>query len=387
MSGGNWKEMFHACQSGDLELVKYHLKMGVDVNYQHPEYMTSATIESLRFGHLDIINLLLKEGGDLTVTEGFGTTTPLSIARAAKNPTVIELVENNLKQQHPEYYKNVILKILVTGGNRGIGRATAKKLLMEGHDVVIVARDKTQGEAAVSDLKKETGNSKIAFLQGDLSNIESCKNLVEQIKSEHPDIKVLINNAGVFMTDKKLNADGLEISFMVNYLAPYILCKGLKSVLEKNKPARIVNVNSKLYVKGKLDLKATPAGKDFSPMKTYANSKLCNAMFTVDFAKEMEGSGVTINAVHPGVINTGIGDSPKLISQLMKVVKLFWKSPEYGAAAPAWLATGKELDGVNGLYYNEKATMEYAEVVKDEALRNALQQKTEALLEKQKVNI
>ncbi|PCJ21843.1 MAG: hypothetical protein COA96_15240 [SAR86 cluster bacterium] len=109
-----------------------------------------------------------------------------------------------------------------------------------------------------------------------------------------------------------------------------------------------------LYVNDKFDLEKTPTGRDFSSIKTYANSKLCSVMFTLNFATEIEGSGVTINAVHPGVINTGLGDSAKFLSKVMKLVKRFWKSPEYGAEAPAWLAVSSELDGVSGKYYDEK---------------------------------
>ncbi|MFK7981475.1 MAG: hypothetical protein AB8G86_15935, partial [Saprospiraceae bacterium] len=113
-------------------------------------------------------------------------------------------------------------------------------------------------------------------------------------------------------------------------------------------------------------------------------TKLCNTMFTIDYAKTLAGSGVTINAVHPGIINTGLGDSPKLMSKLVKVVKRFWKKPTYGAIAPVWLATSPELEGVNGHFYNEQKIMPYAKNALDESVRLSLQKTTEAILSAEK---
>jgi NAD(P)-dependent dehydrogenase (short-subunit alcohol dehydrogenase family) len=120
-----------------------------------------------------------------------------------------------------------------------------------------------------------------------------------------------------------MNKDQLEVNFMVNYLAPYILCRGLLPILKANGPSMIVNVNAGLYIKGKLDLGKTPTGLGFGAIHSYATTKLCCVLFTIDFAREMADRGVPINAVHPGLINTGLGDSPKLISKLIKFVKRF----------------------------------------------------------------
>lgn len=272
------------------------------------------------------------------------------------------------------------MKVLITGGNRGIGKATAEKLLLDNYEVVITSRDIKKGETAVSELKELTGKASIECIQGDLSDIQSCFALAGKIKTQHPDIQVFISNAGIMQTEKKLNKDGLEMSFMVNYVAPYILCHELLPVLEKNAPARIVNVNSKLYERGSLDMEKTPVGEDFSALKTYAASKLCNALFAIDFAKEIEGQGVTINTVHPGIINTGLGDSKKLISIIFKLIKPFWKKPEYGAIAPVWLATSDELEGVSGKYFEETTEKPFTDYVQDEARRQQLKTFTEELI-------
>lgn len=372
MSGGNWKEMLIATENGDIELVKYHLRMGIDPNYQHPEFLTTPLVEALKNGHLDVAKTLLENGANPLIKEIMSKKSPMSIAQEQKNLTAIRLLNSYLPSQ----------KIVVTGGNRGIGKAIVQQLLAEGHQVVMTVRDKIKGDLVAQELIKATENANISVIQGDLSNIKSCYQLCLQLKQKHPDINVLINNAGIWMTEKELNEDGLEKSFMVNYLAPYILSHELLPILEKNNPARIVNVNAGLYIKGKLDIEKTPQGLDFHSFKTYATTKLCGIMFTIDFAEKIAATGVSINAVHPGVINTGLGDSPKLLSKLVKLVKRFWKSPDYGAQAPVWLAVSDEVAVANGLYYDEKKVMPYIEVVKNATFRRELRLKTELLLNK-----
>lgn len=271
--------------------------------------------------------------------------------------------------------------VLITGGNRGIGKAIAQKLLEQGHHVLITCRDKSTGTQVVQELKDLTNNSAISVAVGDLSSIKSTYKLAKLVKERDPKINVLINNAGVWMTKRELTDDGLERSFMVNYLATFILCKELFPLLKENKPARIVNVNAGLYVKGAFDRAKTPKGLDFHAIKTYANSKLCGVLFAQDFAEEIKGSGVSLNSVHPGVIKTGLGDSPQLLSRLIKFMKRFWKSPEYGAEAPVWLAISEEVEGVSGNYYNEKEIMEYPDRVKDVQLRAYLQDETKKILQ------
>ncbi|MCB0631380.1 MAG: SDR family oxidoreductase [Saprospiraceae bacterium] len=279
------------------------------------------------------------------------------------------------------------MKVLITGGNRGIGKAAAEKLLNQNFEVVITTRDLQKGEAAISELKEKTGKTTIDLIEGDLSDIQSCFSLANRIKEKHQDMDCFISNAGVLLTEKQLNKDGLELNFMVNYIAPYILCRELLPLLKKDKTTRIVNVNSALYTKGKLQLDKTPQGDDFHPIKTYANSKLCNVLFALDFAKEIEGTGITINSVHPGVINTGLGDSKTILSRIIKLIKPLWKKPEYGAIAPVWLAASEELEGVSGKYFNERKEMEYIDYVKDEQLRQQLRDFTEALIKEKMANV
>ncbi|MFK7924177.1 MAG: SDR family NAD(P)-dependent oxidoreductase [Bacteroidia bacterium] len=271
-------------------------------------------------------------------------------------------------------------KILVTGGNRGIGRAIVAGLIAEGHSVVFSVRQQAQGQKCLHELKQEYPQAELDWIKGDFSSIASCYDFVERLQSTHPDINVLINNAGVWMTQKQLNVDGLEMSFMVNYLAPYILSTRLADMLCQNAPARIVNVNAGLYVKGKLYLAKTPYGKDFHKIKTYANTKLCAAMFTLSFAQRLSDLNLIVNAVHPGVINTGLGDFKGLLGLLLRLVKKTWKKAETGALAPIWLATSEEAAGFQGLYFNEMVPMDYNVWALDEKLRDELWQWTKELI-------
>lgn len=242
--------------------------------------------------------------------------------------------------------------IIVTGGNAGIGRATAKLLAADGHHVVIVSRDLAKGEEAANAIRSATGNDAIDVVQGNLSSMAETTALADRLLAAYPRIDVLINNAGVWMTQREINADGLEMTFMVNHVAPYILSLRLLDRLKASTPARIVNVNAGLYMKGEMDLTQLPEGKNFSRLKTYMHSKLCNTLFTIELAKRIEGSGVTVNALHPGVINTNLGASRGPLGMLLGFAKRFWGAPEDGAKPIARLATDPSLETCNGKYYD-----------------------------------
>lgn len=267
-------------------------------------------------------------------------------------------------------------RILVTGGNRGIGKAIVTKLYKEGHALVLHSRSLEQGREAAKEIQVSVSEPsslpEIECIAGDLSDIAVCYQLADEIKSRFPDLQVLINNAGIWKTEKVLNPDGFELSFMVNYLAPAILCIELKELLLKNGPSRIVNVNAGLYLKGKFDTAKTPFGEDFGAFRTYANTKQAGVFFMLDFAEELAGTDLCINAVHPGVIRTRLGDSKHIMSRFVKIFKRFWKSPDHGADAPVWLATAPEMEGVNGKYFDQKKEMALGKVVLNPQLRQDL---------------
>jgi len=247
--------------------------------------------------------------------------------------------------------------VVVTGGNRGVGKAVATELVRRGARVIIVSRDEKNGAEAVRDIARETERDHIELVTGSLNTVEDAHRLAGDLTTRYPAIHVLINNAGVWMSRRTLTDDGIESTFMVNHLGPFILSLRLLPLLRQSAPSRIVNINAGLYIFGKVDLERTPAGLDFSPFRTYADSKLANLLFTVELSRRLEGAGVTVNAVHPGVFRTSLGDSRRFLGAITKVLKLFLKSPEQGAGPSVRLAADPRLSSKTGgffLCYEEK---------------------------------
>jgi NAD(P)-dependent dehydrogenase (short-subunit alcohol dehydrogenase family) len=261
---------------------------------------------------------------------------------------------------------------IITGGNAGIGKATAVELSKLGKHVVIVSRNAEKGGIALEDIKRISNNSDTKLMIGDLSSIDSTKKLASNLLEKFPDISVLINNAAIWPLKPQINTDGFEMTFMVNHIAPFILSNMLLDTLKKNAPSRIINVNARLYDKGKIDLDKTPFGKDFGKLATYMNTKLCNIYFTQKFAEIIQGSGVTINANHPGVIRTNLGVTGGLFGVFLKSVKWFWKTPEEGAKPVVWLATASEVEKVNGQYFELCVQKPYSKNACDHELREKL---------------
>ncbi|MBA9006263.1 SDR family NAD(P)-dependent oxidoreductase [Thermomonospora cellulosilytica] len=237
--------------------------------------------------------------------------------------------------------------IAVTGANRGIGHAVAEALLRQGHEVVLVCRDRERGEAARSRL---AALGSVRLVVGDLSGVRAIRATAEALRDACPRLDVLVHNAGLWPSRRVLNEDGLEQAFVTNHLAPFLLNLELEDLLTAS-AARVVQVSAGLYVKGKADPDRTPTGLDFHPMRTYADTKLCNLMLVPLFAERWQDAGVTINAVHPGVIRTGLGDRRGPLGWLLKAVKLTWKSPRTGAGPVVRLATSAEVAGVTGRYF------------------------------------
>ena len=263
---------------------------------------------------------------------------------------------------------------VVTGGNTGIGKAIVHALAKRQAQVVLVSRDRVKGETAVQEIYQANPSAQIDLVLGDVGTTATTRQLAQDLLARYSNIHVLINNAGVWPTKRLINEDGLEQGFMVNHLAPMMLNQLLLDCLKASAPARILNINAGLYVKGKVDLDKTPYGHDFHSIRTYATTKLCSMLCLPLEAQRLEGSGVTVNAVHPGVIRTNLGVTRGPLGWFMRLVKRSWATPEQGAIAPVWLATAPELVTVNGKYFNEKAEMPLAEVARNPKLAQKLWQ-------------
>ena len=262
--------------------------------------------------------------------------------------------------------------VVITGGNSGIGKEIAIALAKMDLRVVIVSRNPTKGALALQDIQLASENSTVEMIVGDLGNVTTTIELGDTLLKRYPGLSILINNAGIWPTKKEINSDGLEHSFMVNHLAPFILSNILLDNLKLNAPSRIINVNAALHAKGKVDIEKTPYGHDFNPFLSYANTKLCNILFMLEFSRRNADSGITINAIHPGVIKTNLGSTPGLINSILNLIKSFWGTPREGAKPPVWLATAPELEGVSGNYYDLYREIGLMESAKNQSLATQL---------------
>jgi NAD(P)-dependent dehydrogenase (short-subunit alcohol dehydrogenase family) len=246
---------------------------------------------------------------------------------------------------------------LVTGATSGIGRETARGLAERGATVVIVARDASRGRATVEDLQKRTGSRAVEMLTADLASQEQIRNLARDFRERHPRLHVLLNNAGVVTPTRTVTVDGIETQFAVNHLAYFLLTALLLDVLKASAPSRIVNVSSQLERRGVIDF--DDLGREKAPydrMSAYCQSKLANILFTFELARRLEGTGVTANCLHPGVVGT------KLVQEiegrpgpLRFLTKLKRPPPREGAHTSLYLATAPELSTTSGRYFRESA--------------------------------
>ncbi|MHA2237116.1 MAG: SDR family NAD(P)-dependent oxidoreductase [Candidatus Hodarchaeales archaeon] len=260
---------------------------------------------------------------------------------------------------------------IVTGANRGIGRGISEILAEKGHHVVLVCRDIDKGHEALKDLHNKHGESSAKLIRGDLSSKKKVKALGDHILTECEKIDVLIHNAGIWPSKLIKTEDDLESAFMVNHLAPFFLNHLLLTRLKQSSPARIVLVNAGLYPRGNFIPELTPWGGDFSKMKTYMNTKLCGMLYMYKLAPMIETTGVSINAVHPGVVRTGLvefGGAPGLVS---KMIKPFLSSIERGARGPVNLALNSTIQ-TNGAYYDELEERQIHKNALDETLATRL---------------
>ncbi len=247
---------------------------------------------------------------------------------------------------------------LVTGASSGIGKATALGLAKMGATVVMVCRDANKGEAALSEIKPKSGSSSVDLLLADLSSQEAIRRLVTEYKSKYQQLHVLINNAGAYYTKRRVTVDGLEAMFAVNYLARFLLTSLLLDIIKRSAPARIINVAGAYHAKGKIDFNDMQGEKDFEGQRANHQSKLADVLFTYELARRLEGTGVTVNCLHPGMVATDLIDKdrdfPRFFKYLYKLSRPLQKSPARGAETSIYLASSPEVEGITGRYFVDK---------------------------------
>ena len=241
---------------------------------------------------------------------------------------------------------------MVTGSNTGIGKAVALALAKSGATVVLVCRSHERGEAARAEIAAESGRTDVDLLVADLSLQSEIRRLVMEFKARYTRLDVLINNAAVVTRKRTVTSEGIETMFAVNHLAYFLLTNLLLDTLKASSPSRIINVSSNAhrFIK-RLDFDDLQGEKKFGSLRPYALSKLENIYFTYALARRLEGTGVTVNVLHPGVIRTELNRS--MPAFVVWFFNKFTKPPEEGAKTPYYLATAPEVEGVSGKYFDE----------------------------------
>ena len=238
---------------------------------------------------------------------------------------------------------------LVTGANRGIGKATAVGLARLGAAVVLLARDLERGSRACGDVRRASGNPNVSLVAVDLGSFASIRAAAAEIARRHAAVHVLVNNAGVNLTRRAVSADGLELTFAVNHLAPFLLTNLLLPLLRAGAPSRIINVTSRFERAGRIAFDDLQATRRYSAFRAYAQSKLANVLFTYELAERLRGTGITVNCLHPGLVATDLlRDYPAWMRSLWE---WFLLTPEQGARTSIYLASSPEVSEVTGRYF------------------------------------
>jgi NAD(P)-dependent dehydrogenase (short-subunit alcohol dehydrogenase family) len=243
--------------------------------------------------------------------------------------------------------------VLITGGTCGIGRAAAVGLASMGARVGITGRDRSRAERAAAGIADESGNAAVDVFVADMSSQAEVRRLAGEVLAAYPRLDVLLNNVGGFWAHRHVTADGLEHTFALNHLAPFLLTNLLLERLTASAPARVVTVSSGAQSMGRIDFDDLMAERKYSGQRAYNQSKLANVMFTYELSRRLEGTGVTATALHPGMTSTAFGaeDSARGWGPIIAVMRLFMRSPERGAETPVYLASSPEAEGVTGRYF------------------------------------
>ena len=243
--------------------------------------------------------------------------------------------------------------VLVTGGTFGIGRATATGLAALGARVGITGRDAGRAEAAAAEIRAASGNPAVDVFAADLSAQAEVRRLAAEVLDTYARLDVLVNNVGGFWAHRHVTADGLEHTFALNHLAPFLLTNLLADRLKASVPARIVTVSSGAHMRGRIDFDDLQGAHAYSGQHAYSQSKLANVMFTYELARRLGGTGVTATVLHPGIVNTAFAaeDSSTLFRWTLRLIRPLLKTPAKGAATSIYLASAPDVADVTGRYF------------------------------------
>ena len=269
---------------------------------------------------------------------------------------------------------------LVTGANAGIGRETVAGLSAQGARVLMVCRHRGRAEEAIDDIRRRVPGADLELVLADLSRLRSVRALVEDVEGRTDRLDVLVSNAGVFNLRRRETEDGIESTFAVNHLAPFVLVNGLLDLLRASAPSRVVVVASAAHAGGTIDFENLQGERRYGGWKAYAQSKLANVLFAAELARRLPAAQVTANSLHPGTVATRLllrGIVPRWLARPWTI------TPEEGARTPLYVATAPGLDGVTGLYFDDCRPKEPSPEARDEAVAARLWKISEELTNRQ----
>ncbi len=273
--------------------------------------------------------------------------------------------------------------ILITGGNTGIGKATATALAKKGAKVVIACRNESKAKKAVAEIKATSKNEEIYSLTCDLASFESVKTCAKNYRSQFGQLDILINNAGLITDKLQFTQDGFEKQIGVNHLGHFLLTKQLIDLLEKAAEPRIVNVSSKAHYNSKIrfdSFKGEVGAAKYKGMAAYGQSKLANVLFTKELARRYPN--ICSHSLHPGVVGTeiaGKNDNKTAWRLIWKMISPFMLSPNNGAKTSIYLATSPEVLKTNGKYFDKQKEVEPTPLANDVNLAKELWEVSEKL--------
>jgi NAD(P)-dependent dehydrogenase (short-subunit alcohol dehydrogenase family) len=274
--------------------------------------------------------------------------------------------------------------VAVTGANAGIGKETAVGLARMGATVVMTSRDPARGAAALAEVRERTGSDRVELLALDLADLASVRAFATELLARHDRLDVLVDNAGLVMAKRTETADGFETTFGVNHLGHFELTTLLLERLRASAPSRVIVLASDAhkFAFGGLKFDDLQTTRHYRGFLAYSRSKLANIYFTRELARRMRGTGVTVNAVHPGYVDSRFGkDGDTRLDSLMGIgAKLFAISPEQGARTSIYLASSPDVEGATGVYWYKCTPAKMSKAARDDAAARRLWTESEALI-------
>lgn len=268
---------------------------------------------------------------------------------------------------------------LITGATSGIGKATAVALAKMGATLVFTARDVEKGRITRDEIMAVSGNETVDFLECDLSSLLSVRDCCTRFREKYYGLHALINNAGTWEGRRKVSKDGIENTFAVNHLAPFLMTNLLLDMIKRSAPARIISVSSGLHG-GTIDFEDVEFRRKFRPMAAYRQSKLADMLFIKELSRRLAGSGVTANCLMPGFVATDLGRNSSIVSRAS--FRVFGASPEKGARTSVYLASSPEVAKISGECFRKNRVATTSKESNDPALAKRLWELSEQYTKK-----